>query len=170
MEEQKTNKKKTWKYILLITAGLFILIQLYPLERSNPPVTHTPDWDSEQTRETFKKACANCHSHETDWPWYAYVAPVSWLVVDDVHSARGHFNISIPDPGHSDEAAEEVREGEMPLPIYTLMHSEADLTEKERKEFAEGLEKTFGKESEESEEQSSSSETDEDDEHKDHEH
>ena len=51
--------------------------------------------DSE-TVKIMERSCQNCHSEKTDWPWYRYVAPVSWLVESDVHKARGHMNLSGP--------------------------------------------------------------------------
>jgi hypothetical protein len=63
-----------------------VLIQLVPFGRdhTNPVVTAEPRWDSPVTRELADRACFDCHSNETEWPWYAGVAPVSWLVYRDV--------------------------------------------------------------------------------------
>ena len=94
------------------------------------------------------RTCADCHSHETRWPWYAHVAPVSWLVEHDVREGREHFNVSAWDagPGHADEAAHELEEGEMPLWFYTPLHPEARLSDGEREELLAGLRATFGDE------------------------
>ena len=69
-----------WR-IVVIALILFGAIQLVPYghNRSNPPVTGEPAWDSPQTRAYAKQACFDCHSNETIWPWYSYVAPASWL-------------------------------------------------------------------------------------------
>ena len=136
-----------------ITLGvLFILIQLVPRgrEHSNPPVTGEPEWNSPTTRETFMQVCGDCHSHETHWPWYSHVAPVSWLVEHDVEEAREHFNVSAWDVGHghADEAAEEYEEGEMPLWFYTPLHPGTVLSPEARGAFIEGLTATFGTEAE----------------------
>ncbi len=112
--------------------------------RTNPPVEHQVAWDSPQTRALFYQACADCHSHETRWPWYSMIPPFSALVVWDVREGRKEFNISVPDMGEADEAAELVYSGDMPLPIYTITHPEARLDTARRKAFAEGLAKTFG--------------------------
>lgn len=129
--------------------ALLVLIQLAPFghDRTNPPVTGQPKWSDPETKATFDRACADCHSHQTKWPWYSYVAPVSWLVIHDVDEGRAHFNVDAWGPqGHNegDEAAEEVEEGEMPLPIYLPMHPEAKLSDAERAAFAKGLAATFG--------------------------
>lgn len=136
------------KYILFILVIIFVAIQFIPVDRTNPPVVKEPDWNSPKTRAYAVRACFDCHSNETKWPFYSYIAPVSWLVADDVQEGREHFNMSDWKPGKGDEAAKEVREGDMPLWQYTLMHSEAKLTDVEKKEFIAGLIETFGEKKE----------------------
>ena len=82
--------------LLLVGVGIVfaLLIQLIPIDRTNPPVVTQVQWDSPQTQALFKRACADCHSNETVWPWYSYVAPVSWLVAHDVSEGRGRLNVS----------------------------------------------------------------------------
>jgi hypothetical protein len=94
------------------------------------------------------RACGDCHSHATEWPWYSHVAPASWLVAHDVEEAREHFNVSTWDRGHgdADEAAHEYEEGEMPLWFYVPLHPEAKLTAEERDQLLAGLRATFGEE------------------------
>jgi mono/diheme cytochrome c family protein len=128
--------------------ALFVLVQLVPYGRAhtNPPVLAEPAWDSPETRELFFQRCRDCHSNETSWPWYSVIAPVSWLVQYDVDEGRSHFNVSQWGQGkqEGDEAAEEVREGEMPPWFYTPLHPDADLSEAELGLLVAGLEKTFG--------------------------
>src|SRR5512134_2904759 len=78
--------------IMLIAVGL----QLVPYGRNhtNPPVQSAPQWDSPHTREWFARACADCHSNETVWPWYSNIAPISWLVQRDVDEGRRALNYS----------------------------------------------------------------------------
>jgi hypothetical protein len=133
------------KRVIWIAAVVVVLAgaQLVPVDRSNPPVEAEialPDG----VREIVRKACYDCHSHETRWPWYAYVAPVSWLVGRDVEHAREHLNFSrwgSYDPTEKaellEEIAEEVEEREMPLQIYLSLHSEARLTSGERASIVE---------------------------------
>ena len=141
---------------LLSCLGVIVLagvgIQLIPYGRAhvNPPVQAEPAWDSLRTRELFTRACADCHSHETVWPWYSNIAPMSWLVQHDVEEGRAEFNISVPG-GESDEAAEKVSEGEMPPAKYTLLHPTANLSISEKQELIQGLQATFGGESSERE-------------------
>ncbi len=148
MATAKRQKGKAIKYSLLVIFVLFIIIQFIPVDRTNPPVVREPNWDSNKTKAFAERACFDCHSNETKWPAYSYVAPVSWFVADDVKEGRKHFNMSDWKPGKGDEAAKEVRKGDMPMWQYTLMHSEAKLTDVEKKEFIKGLIATFGEEKE----------------------
>lgn len=139
------------KILLKGLAASFVglaLIQLVPYGRAhtNPPVTGEPPWDSARTRELAERACFDCHSNETRWPWYSHVAPISWLVQRDVDEGREHMDFSTWDRshGHAREAAEEVSSGEMPLWFYLPLHPAARLTAAETDELVRGLKATFG--------------------------
>ena len=139
------------KKILLGLIVLFVVIQFIPYgkDHTNPPVVAEPQWDSPQTRALFMRACGDCHSNETKWPWYSNVAPISWSVAHHVEEGREHFNVSMwgaQKKNKADEAAEEVEEGEMPLKSYLLAHPEARLSDAEKEALIEGLKKTFGEE------------------------
>lgn len=139
------------KKLIIGLALLAILIQFIPYgkEHTNPKVLGEPKWDSPQTRETFMKACGDCHSNETKYPWYSKVAPISWFLAHHIEEGREHFNVSMwghQKKNEGDEAVEEVEEGEMPLKSYLLGHPEARLSDDEMKTFIEGLKKTFGEE------------------------
>ncbi len=142
--------------IALWVLALFVVIQLVPYGRDheNPPVVSEPKWDSPNTRELFMRACGDCHSNETKWPWYSSIAPASWLVMYDVKEGREHFNVSlwgVQKKNDGDEAAEEVRKGEMPPLPYLLAHPEARLSDVEKRRLEKGLVKTFGEEKEDEE-------------------
>ena len=142
---------RSWqRRALLVGIALGAGLQLVPYGRdhTNPAVVREPAWNTPRTRELFFRACKDCHSHETVWPWYSHVAPVSWLVQYDVHEGRSHFDVSAWGREHNegDEAAEMVREGEMPLWYYLPAHPEARLAEAERDELIAGLVATFGEE------------------------
>jgi len=136
--------------VLVVFGGIFAALQLVPYgwRQTNPPVVAEPAWDAPRTRELFFRACADCHSNQTKWPWYSRVAPVSWLVVKDVEQGRSHLNVSEWQRPQKDahEAAEELREGKMPLPLYLPAHPEARLSAAEKAELVRGLEATFGTE------------------------
>ncbi len=129
--------------------GVLLALQLVPYGRnhSNPPVTGEPAWDSPDTRALAKQACFDCHSNETEWPAYASIAPVSWLVQHDVEEGRSELNFSEWNRPQKEakEASDMVREGEMPPAIYTLMHAHARLGDADRARLAQGLARTVGR-------------------------
>jgi hypothetical protein len=113
---------------------VFVLLQFIPVERSNPPVEAEIPAPSE-VRDVLRRACYDCHSNESRWPWYAHVAPVSWLIAHDVEEARDHLNFSTWEAydedeqrDHIDAVWEEVESGEMPLWFYLPLHPEARLS------------------------------------------
>lgn len=123
-------------------AGAFLLvaavgIQFVPVDRANPPVENVisapADVDS-----VLRRACWDCHSNRTEWPWYSRVAPVSWYVADDVHQGREHMNFTAwpTDPEEArdliGEVGDQVESGAMPPTSYRIMHPEARLTEETR--------------------------------------
>lgn len=141
------NRKIVFVIVLLIISPFAIQLIPYGKNHSNPPVIAEPNWDSPQTRELFFRACGDCHSHETKWPWYSQYAPVSWLIAHDVDAGRKHFNVSAwgtQRKNKGDEAAKVTREGEMPPWFYVLPHPEAKLNDQEKTGLVDGLRKTFG--------------------------
>ena len=153
MQAPLSMARAGWKKVLVLTGlvlgGLLLAVQLVPYGRShsNPPVTAEPSWNAPATRALAQRACFDCHSNETRWPWYSHVAPVSWLVQRDVDVGRRKLNFSDLDASHdADESAEVVREGEMPMSIYVWMHASARLSAEEKRQLADGFAATFGEE------------------------
>lgn len=146
------------RFILItfaVLAAVFLLLQLVPYGRAhdNPPVVQEPAWDSPQTRELATRACFDCHSNETTWPWYSNIAPISWLTQRHVDEGREYLNFSDWNRSHAeqgdegeeaDEMAETVLEGEMPLRSYLPTHPAARLSDAERQALADGLLRTAG--------------------------
>ncbi|NWG17181.1 MAG: heme-binding domain-containing protein [Chloroflexi bacterium] len=140
----------------LLAAG-FIVIQLLPvgnfvpvLKRDpNPAVIRLIAWDSPQTEQTARQACFDCHSNETVWPWYAQIAPASWLVTRDVNKGRAALNFSEDDPREIDVADLEWHiHNDMPPWFYLPLHPEANLNAEQKAQFIAGLRATFGSSSE----------------------
>jgi len=130
----------------VLLAG-FLLLQLVPYGRdhTNPPVVAEPAWDSPRTRALAVRACFDCHSNETRWPWYSWVAPVSWAVQRHVDEGRAKLNWSEWGPRREGEdAAETVEKGSMPPSWYPFLHLDARLSEVERRQLIDGLLATFG--------------------------
>jgi hypothetical protein len=134
---------------IAIGLGLaLVLIQLVPYGRNhtNPPVRIEPAWDKPETRALARRACFDCHSNETRYPWYSNIAPVSWLTERDTLEGRSKLNFSEWDHPQKDakEAPEEVEKGEMPLWFYVPLHPEAKLTDAEKALLVGGLKATIG--------------------------
>jgi len=130
---------------------ILIAIQLIPFghQHTDPPVQTEPRWDSPTTRVLAARACLNCHGNQTTWPWYSNVAPVSWLVQNDVDGGRQRLNFQdwnrpqrVGERG-TDRVPEVVRSGGMPLSYYQWLHAEARLTAAEREQLAQGLANTI---------------------------
>ena len=143
---QSSKQPQRLKKILIAAVGLFVVIQLVPVSRTNPPVTQAIAWDSTQTQQLAARACMDCHSNETKWPWYAYVAPVSWLVVHDTNEGRGELNFSEWDKVAANrkerlakKVLEEIEKGGMPDPKYYPTHPEARLSDTEKQQLMDGL-------------------------------
>ncbi len=140
--------RKVLKWGLLVLVTLLLLAQAVPYGRDHrrPAGSNEPPWDSARTRELAARACFDCHSNLTTWPWYSNVAPLSWLIQRDVDSGRDELNFS--DWPRSGEEAEEVLEAllgdSMPPWYFTIMHPKAKLSRTEKAELARGFERTFG--------------------------
>jgi hypothetical protein len=132
------------KWTLMALAVLFIGAQFVRPARTNPPVEQAKALGSEaplpeQVASVFKRACNDCHSNETVWPWYSNVAPASWFLIDHVNDGRRHLNFSEWARYNPREAGElleeickEVKRGGMPLNSYLLLHPEARLSDEDR--------------------------------------
>jgi hypothetical protein len=127
---------------LLVLALLLVGAQAFRIDRDNPPVVRDVDAPP-PVHELLRRACYDCHSNETQWPWYSAVAPVSWLLAHDVDEGRGELNFSTWDAYPAakkakklKETADEVAEGEMPPWYYVMMHAPARLSEADRAALA----------------------------------
>ena len=132
------------KKILLLLLGCVIVLQFF---RGSEPEVRLDNPDdiflhveaSDQVKNIMRTACYDCHSMETQYPWYTWVTPVSWFVFDHIEHGRDELNFSEWASFEKrrkvhklKEIAEEVAEGEMPLESYTPMHPEAKLTQEQR--------------------------------------
>jgi hypothetical protein len=89
-------------------------------------------------RELLERSCKNCHSEKTEWPWYSYVAPMSWMIESDVSRGRSHMNLtrwneySLEERGNLlSQISVMVRNRAMPLPKYLMLHPEARISDQE---------------------------------------
>ncbi|MCB0473322.1 MAG: heme-binding domain-containing protein [Flavobacteriaceae bacterium] len=133
-------KKVIW-IILLILIGLqFIPVDKPQVTGNNPndllSVVSVPD----TVADILKNSCYDCHSNQTIYPWYSHVAPVSWLVAKDVREGREHVNFSnwqvlelTKKAERLENMIDEIKDGEMPMSIYTAIHQDARLSEEQQK-------------------------------------
>lgn len=128
------------KKILLVLLAAFIVMQFFRIDTTNPTFEAKNDFIAmtnppEEVTQILRAACYDCHSHETKYPWYSQVAPISWWVKHHIDEGKEHLNFSEwgtyseKKADHKlEECAEEVEEGEMPLDSYTWVHGEAKLS------------------------------------------
>ena len=128
------------KRIGLGAAIVAVASQLIPVSRRNPPVERSKTIYAAETvpppvKEVLERSCSNCHSNETSWPWYSYIAPASWIVASDVHDGRKKMNFSewgtYPPQRKEqklDEICEQITNGDMPDREYTLVHRGSRIT------------------------------------------
>jgi len=128
------------KKIILGLIVALVLIQFIRIDQTNPPVDKSKDFitltqPSEEVKGILVTSCYDCHSNETQYPWYTNVAPLSWWLKHHINEGREHLNFSEwatyaekRQQHKLDECMEEVHEGEMPLSSYTIMHKDAALS------------------------------------------
>ncbi len=132
------------KKILIILAVLFVIIQFFRIDKTNPPVNEGMDFltiknTPENVASKIRASCYDCHSNETKYPWYSNVQPVAWFLKSHIDEGRTKLNFSTfatYEPKRQAhklaEAVEMVETGEMPMESYLLAHPEAKLTQEER--------------------------------------
>ena len=140
------RKNIVWK-LLGGAVVLFLLIQLIPFghNHTNPPTVSEPNWSSPDARALAKEHCFQCHSNETEWPWYSNIAPGSWLIAFDVIEGRGKFNFSDwkNNPGELDEMVGAIQEGEMPPIQYWIFHPNSKMDNQQKQELINALESSL---------------------------
>lgn len=133
--------KKVMKFLLMIVIVALIVVQFVPVDHSNPPTDDGMRIAAPApVMAILERACFDCHSHETVWPWYSRIAPASWLLEHDVLEGRDHMNLSEWGAWSDDrrahkaeEMVEEIEDGEMPPWFYTPLHSEAKVSPEDLK-------------------------------------
>ena len=145
----KLGKKIAWALLVV-----FVVMQSIRPEKNLDNTDHLASFLSEtnppaEVRELLKTSCYDCHSNNTEYPWYNAVAPVSYWLADHVKEGKGHLNFSAwatYDAKRKDhkleEVVETVGEGEMPLNEYTWTHEGARLTQQQRDAITAWAEKT----------------------------
>lgn len=126
------SKKAGWAATAMVV--VFGGMQLVRPERTNPPVKTANTLEAQyevpaEVKAVLERACADCHSNRTKWPWYSHVAPVSWLLAKHVNDGRRHVNIDdFREDVSVKDFCQELRLGTMPVKGYLLLHPEAKVT------------------------------------------
>jgi hypothetical protein len=143
-KQSEVGMKKVFKWIIIAVGVGVVVAQFIRPDRSIPAfdpsrdIARLPGIDS-AVASILRRSCYDCHSFETRWPWYSNVAPVSWLIVNDVNGGRRHLNFSIwgryadsRKVQSLDDLHDEISDSGMPLPQYLLLHPDARLSQAER--------------------------------------
>ena len=129
------------RWLKIGSAGLavaLVVVQFFPVARVNPTEREQPTAPVE-VQAIFQRACYDCHSNETQWPWYSYVAPMSFLIARDVTEGRRELNFSLWSQFNErrkarklKEIVEQVEKGKMPQWYYVALHPDAKLSPADR--------------------------------------
>jgi hypothetical protein len=135
--------KRILKITAIVLVLAFVIIQFFRPNYVNPPIVQAETLDAstqvpDNVKSILNRSCADCHSHQTAYPWYSNVAPVSWLLADDIRDGRNQVNFSVWNTYPTrkkirklDEICEQVESAEMPLPAYLWIHRDAALKDGE---------------------------------------
>lgn len=144
----RKKRKGIFKYILISLLVIFVIMQFFTINKTNPKVEKAKDFIAlakppADIEKMIRTACYDCHSNETEYPWYSNIAPVSWWLEHHIEEGREHLNFSVwgdypvKKANHKlHECEEEVEEKEMPLDSYTWSHGDAKLSDAQRTKLA----------------------------------
>ena len=140
MVEKQEPPRGAGKKLLLILVLLFISFQFIQVDKLNPKYDKKDEIKApKEVMAVFKRACWDCHSNDTVWPWYSKVAPMSWSIARHVKHGRAYVNFSIWEtytPEQKDKKLEEIYRtmyAAMPPENYVQFHDEASVTQEDRK-------------------------------------
>ena len=148
-KDKSTTNTRLLLVFFAATIGTLIVIQAIPYGKNhtNPPINGEPAWSSPRTRELMVRACFGCHSNQVEYPSYASVAPISWMVQSHVDEGRSKVNYQEWNSGErGEDTIEVIQNGSMPPSFYTTFgrHPEAKLSKAEVAELIAGLQATPG--------------------------
>ena len=147
---RRMPKRVFVRYVVPSIAVLLLAMQMVTCSRTNPAIVAQAPV-SPEVSGLLRKACFDCHSNESVWPWYSRVAPVSWLVWSDVTEGRDHLNFSEwpSEPAkqrkHLKRIRDEIQGGDMPLWFYLPLHSAARLSSAEKRTIVDWTKQTESK-------------------------
>ena len=146
------KRKGIFRKILILLFAVFVIMQFSRIDMVNPKIEPAKDFIAltkppADIEKMIRSACYDCHSHETNYPWYANIAPVSWILGNHIEEGREHLNFSLWANYSEDKAnhklhecEEEIEEGKMPISSYTWTLGDADLSSEQKEKLAEWFE------------------------------
>ena len=137
---------KIFKRVLLVLLVICIIIQFFrPVKNLSGDTTHDISKNylvPADVHAILIKACYDCHSNKTRYPWYAEAQPIAWWMADHIQEAKRKINFNefssyriARQFKKLEDCMDEVKDGSMPLPSYTLIHRNAILTDAEKSTF-----------------------------------
>ncbi len=138
--------------LFVLIGALLVVLQFFQPDRSVPAYDASQDFINQMkppadVAEMLRVACYDCHSYETEWPWYSWVQPTGWWLGGHVREGREHFNLSLWGTYSAEDQqdilehmAKAVKKGFMPLEPYKFMHPRANLSDAQRAALAAWLE------------------------------
>ncbi|MDF2438563.1 MAG: cytochrome [Bacteroidota bacterium] len=139
-KRSKLNLKK----IVIVLVILFIVIQAFRIDKTNPILDPSKDFMSlssppSNVANILNSSCYDCHSNATTYPWYTNISPVSWWIKHHIDEGREELNFSVWGDYSSrkkdhklKEAVELVESNEMPMESYLWVHGNAKLDETQK--------------------------------------
>ena len=136
--------KRLFVRAILVLIIMFGIAQFVGPARTNPRtdpaklITKTIPVPKD-VQAILDRSCRDCHTHDTTWPWYSHVAPMSWGVISDVNNGRGNMNFSDWPEGPEeaadllDKVCKEIKQNKMPLSQYLWLHQDARLSDADKK-------------------------------------
>ncbi|MBN2616306.1 MAG: heme-binding domain-containing protein [Bacteroidales bacterium] len=149
----KKRNRKLWRYLFGTLIVLFVVIQFIPVHKPKVIKDNPNDFllntkMPAHVASMFQESCYDCHSNQTKYPWYARIAPSSWLLASDVTEGRAHVNFSnwtkmskAQQIAALSDIASEVKSGDMPFWAYPIMHPKARMSKADRKELVDWAQK-----------------------------
>lgn len=135
------------KKTLFALLAVFIIIQFFSIDKTNPPVDKSKDFltlkkTPQDIAQLIRNSCYDCHSNETKYPWYTNIQPIAWYLKDHINEGREELNFSefanyepVRQAKKMRKSAHEIEEGEMPMESYTLIHQNAKLTSEQKQKL-----------------------------------
>ena len=130
--------------ILLLALLALVVIQFFRIDKENPDYDSGNDFlnstlVSDDIKNVLRDACYDCHSYETEYPWYSNIAPISFWIKGHIDHGRENLNFSIWNSYNVkrqhhklEECIEEIKEGKMPLKSFTWTHPESKLSQDQK--------------------------------------